>query len=91
MRAMRRGRRLVYSRADRQPVLAIAGTQCETTVMDAETPTRDREPGIRTAANDQVTSAVRSQRWEAPAFREIKMDAEIGSYQEDYDRRGNVP
>jgi hypothetical protein len=23
--------------------------------------------------------------WKAPAFDEIKMDAEIGSYQEDYD------
>jgi hypothetical protein len=28
--------------------------------------------------------------WTKPAFEEIKMDAEIGSYQQD-DERGNVP
>jgi hypothetical protein len=26
-----------------------------------------------------------SMTWEAPAYREIRMDAEIGSYQEDFD------
>jgi hypothetical protein len=24
--------------------------------------------------------------WEAPTFEEVKMDAEIGSYQDDFDR-----
>jgi hypothetical protein len=29
--------------------------------------------------------------WETPAFCEIKMDAEIGSYQEDGGDRGRLP
>jgi len=29
--------------------------------------------------------------WQKPAFIEVSMNAEIGSYQEDFGGRGNVP
>jgi coenzyme PQQ precursor peptide PqqA len=29
--------------------------------------------------------------WETPAFVEIKMDAEINAYQDDFDRDGSEP
>jgi hypothetical protein len=29
--------------------------------------------------------------WTTPCFSEIKMDAEIGSYQDDFDRPGEAP
>lgn len=29
--------------------------------------------------------------WQKPAFTELSMNAEIGSYQEDFGGRGNVP
>jgi hypothetical protein len=30
-------------------------------------------------------------KWEAPSFVELKMDAEIGSYQDDFDPARDVP
>lgn len=40
------------------------------------------------ATNEAMNTAVTSQdalQWEAPTFVEIRMDAEIGSYQDDFD------
>jgi hypothetical protein len=58
--------------------------------MDIETSHGERESRADRSPPPR-TVATAPQAWQPPAFFEIKMDAEIGSYQEDGDRRGNVP
>lgn len=40
----------------------------------------------RSGHEDRQTSEVRAMTWESPEFVEVKMDAEINSYQDDFDR-----
>jgi hypothetical protein len=40
---------------------------------------------MNTATNNELNTTDKPSTWETPEFVEIRMDAEIGSYQDDFD------
>jgi hypothetical protein len=44
-----------------------------------------------TTASCGLTEALKMTTWQKPYFTEVSMNAEIGSYQEDFGGRGNTP